>query len=159
MINSSQLHDEGLGLLTNRDWHFELLFGTFREIKIEATGKDLQFAHFVQNGNLLVMNADMEAAQALGVVRSLLKANQPQFSGITTLDPAIFPRYFVKICCGHSIRLVNGLRNLVSADEFRRLKDFMYIDSVEALNLFTQFVEGLKHKEIEDLWTHKEMSD
>ncbi|KAJ6625162.1 hypothetical protein B0H10DRAFT_2186338 [Mycena sp. CBHHK59/15] len=121
---------------------FELLFDTFSEIKIEATGKDLQFQCFVQNGNLLVMNADMEATQALGVVCSILKINQPQFSGITTLDPAIFAMYFIKICCGHSIW------SLVSAEDFRRLKDFMFINSAESLKSFMQFVEDLGVKKI-----------
>ncbi|KAJ6555917.1 hypothetical protein B0H19DRAFT_1262049 [Mycena capillaripes] len=93
---------------------FELLFDTFREIKIEATGKDLRLARFVQNGNLLVMNADMEAAQAVGAAHSLLKTNQPQFSGITTLDPAVFGTFFIKICCGHSIRPFNGFKSLIS---------------------------------------------
>ncbi|KAJ7019065.1 hypothetical protein C8F04DRAFT_1276706 [Mycena alexandri] len=83
---------------------FELLFDTLREIKVEATGKDLEFKRFTRNGHILVMNADMEAAQALGAARSLLKTDQPQFSGITTLDPAIFATYFIKLCCGHSIR-------------------------------------------------------
>ncbi|KAJ7506425.1 hypothetical protein B0H11DRAFT_2327537 [Mycena galericulata] len=88
---------------SNTDF-FELLFDTFRQLKIEATGKDLQFSRFMEGGNLLVMNADMEAAQALGAARSILRTNQPQFSGITTVDPAIFATYFIKICSGHSIR-------------------------------------------------------
>ncbi|KAJ7712276.1 hypothetical protein B0H16DRAFT_1342718, partial [Mycena metata] len=138
---------------------FELLFDTLREIKVEATGKDLEFKHFTRNGHTLVMNADMEAAQALGAARSLLKTNQPQFSGITTLDPAIFATYFIKLCCGHSIRPVNDFKCLVTPEEFRRLQDFMHIDSVKALHSFTVFVEGLGVKEIRDWWAHKEMSD
>ncbi|KAJ7438260.1 hypothetical protein B0H11DRAFT_2293918 [Mycena galericulata] len=143
---------------SNTDF-FELLFDTFRQLKIEATGKDLQFSRFMEGGNLLVMNADMEAAQALGAARSILRTNQPQFSGITTVDPAIFATYFIKICSGHSIRPVNEFKSLVSADDFRRLKDFMSIDSVESLHSFTQFVKDLGVKKIQDWWSHKEMSD
>ncbi|KAJ7501992.1 hypothetical protein B0H11DRAFT_1713084, partial [Mycena galericulata] len=50
-------------------------------------------------------------------------------------------------------------KSLVSADDFRRLKDFMSIDSVESLRSFTQFVKDLGVKKIQDWWSHKEMSD
>lgn len=85
---------------------FELLFDIFREIKLEATGKDVAFARFMPNGNLLVMNADMEAAQALGAARSFMKINVPSFSGITTLDPHLFATFFIKFCCSHAKRCV-----------------------------------------------------
>ncbi|KAJ6597850.1 hypothetical protein B0H10DRAFT_2231979 [Mycena sp. CBHHK59/15] len=115
---------------------FELLFDMFREIKIEATGRDIEFARFMPNGNLLVMNADMEAAQALGAARSFMKTNIPSFSGITTLDPHIFATFFVKFCSGHAKSPLQDFKSLVSADGFKRLKAFMYIDSVEELNSF-----------------------
>ncbi|KAJ6624124.1 hypothetical protein B0H10DRAFT_2325962 [Mycena sp. CBHHK59/15] len=73
---------------------FELLFDMFRKIKIEATGKDIGFACFMPNGNLLVMNTDMEAAQALRAARSFMKTNNPSFSGRTTLDPHLFATFF-----------------------------------------------------------------
>ncbi|KAJ7019061.1 hypothetical protein C8F04DRAFT_976187, partial [Mycena alexandri] len=50
-------------------------------------------------------------------------------------------------------------KSLVTPEEFRRLQDFMHIDSVEALHSFTMFVEGLGVKKICDWWAHKEMSD
>ncbi|KAJ6590288.1 hypothetical protein B0H10DRAFT_2332246 [Mycena sp. CBHHK59/15] len=73
---------------------FELLFDMFREIKLELTGRDIAFARFMEDGNLLVMNADMEAAQALGAALSLMKTNVPSFSGITTIDPHVFATFF-----------------------------------------------------------------
>ncbi|KAJ7467723.1 hypothetical protein FB451DRAFT_1483249 [Mycena latifolia] len=138
---------------------FELLFDIFREIKIEATGKDIGFARFMPNGNLLVMNADMEAAQALGAPRSFMKTNVPSFSGITTLDPHLFATFFIKFCSSHAKRPLREFQSLVSAEDFGRLKDFMYIDSTESLRSFSEFIDGLAPKKIRDWWAHKEMND
>ncbi|KAJ7939089.1 hypothetical protein B0H13DRAFT_1850825 [Mycena leptocephala] len=99
---------------------FEFLFDTFREIKIETTGKDLQFARFVQREP---------------------PRHERGYGGRTGARP------------------VNGFKKLVSPEQFRRLKDFMHNDSVEALRSFTQFVEGLEHQEIRNWWAHKEMRD
>lgn len=146
------------------------------------------------NGNLLVMNADMEAAQVLGAARSFMKTNIPSFSGITTLDPQLFATYFIKFCASHAkrcvsfilgnfignlvpIRPLNDFKSLVSADDFLRLKEFMYIDSPESLKSFSEFIDGLGVKKIHgmcgsvnilysfsiscslDWWAHKEMND
>ncbi|KAJ6549551.1 hypothetical protein DFH09DRAFT_1086796 [Mycena vulgaris] len=113
------------------------------EIKIEATGKDIAFARFMPNGYLIVMNADMEAAQALGAARSFMKTNVPSFSGITTLEPHPLPEF----------------RSLVSTEDYRRLKDFLHIDSVELLRAFADFIRGLGVKKTQDWWAHKEMND
>ncbi|KAJ7675923.1 hypothetical protein DFH06DRAFT_1466676 [Mycena polygramma] len=140
---------------------FERLFDIFREIKTEATGKDIRFARFMPNGNLLVMNADMEAAQVLGAARSILKTNVPSFSGITTLDPQLFATFFVKFCAGHAQRPIPDFKGLVSSDEYNRIKDFRYIDSPEALASYSQFIAGLGAgaKKVKDWWAHKEMND
>ncbi|KAJ6614357.1 hypothetical protein B0H10DRAFT_2436006 [Mycena sp. CBHHK59/15] len=138
---------------------FELLFDMFHEIKIEATGKDIGFARFMPNGNLLVMNADMEAAQDLGAARSFMKTNNPSFSGIITLDPHLFATFFIKFCSTHANRPLPEFKALISADEYKQLKDFMYIDSTEALGSFSQFIGGLGVKKIQDWWAHKEMND
>ncbi|KAJ6543436.1 hypothetical protein DFH09DRAFT_1282498 [Mycena vulgaris] len=130
---------------------FELLFDIFREIKIEATGKDIAFARFMPNGNLLVMNADIEAAQALGAARSFMKTNVPSFSGITTLDPQLFTTYFIKFCCSHAQRPLPEFRSLVSTEDYRRLKDFLHIDSVESLRAFADFIRGLCVKKIQEM--------
>ncbi|KAJ6620468.1 hypothetical protein B0H10DRAFT_2215985 [Mycena sp. CBHHK59/15] len=101
----------------------ELLFDMFREIKIEATGRDIGFAHFMPFGNLLVMNADMEAAQALRAARSFMKTNIPSFSSITTLDPHLFATFFIKFCGSHAKCPLPDFKSLISADDFKRLKD------------------------------------
>ncbi|KAJ7144653.1 hypothetical protein C8R44DRAFT_974048 [Mycena epipterygia] len=128
-------------------------------IKIEATGWDIGFARFMPNGNLLVMNADMEAAQALGAARSFMKTNIPSFSEITTLDPHVFATFFIKFCSSHAKRPLQDFKSLVSADDFKRLKEFMYIDSVKMLNSFSKFINGLGVKKIQDWWAHKKMND
>ncbi|KAJ7233391.1 hypothetical protein B0H12DRAFT_1028556 [Mycena haematopus] len=53
---------------------------------------------------------------------------------------------------------VLDFRSLVSAQDFQRLKDFIYIDSAEAFEEFSQFVQNLGVKKIQDWWDHKEMS-
>ncbi|KAJ7451197.1 hypothetical protein B0H11DRAFT_2289039 [Mycena galericulata] len=138
---------------------FERLFDIFRDIKREATGLDIRFARFMPNGNLLVMNADMEAAQTLGAALSFMKTNVPSFSGITTLDPQVFATFFIKFCGGHAMRPVNDFKSLISAENFTRLKEFMHIDSVESLRSFSKFIDGLGVKKIQDWWAHKEMND
>jgi hypothetical protein len=58
---------------------------------------------FVRGGNLLVMNADMEAAQILGAARSVMKTNDPEYSGIPNDTPAsVAATYFVKVCYHHT---------------------------------------------------------
>ncbi|KAJ7210287.1 hypothetical protein C8J57DRAFT_1257203 [Mycena rebaudengoi] len=142
---------------------FEKLFDIFREVKMEATGRDIGFARFMPNGNLLVMNADMEAAQALGAARSFLKTNISSFSGITTLDPQVFATFFIKFAApmprGSDFCPLQDFKSLISAADFKRLRDFMYIDSVEGLHSFSQFINNLSMVYGPDWWTHKEMND
>jgi hypothetical protein len=65
--------------------------------------------------------------------------------------------------------------SLVSSEDYKRLKDFMYIDSVESLKSFSDFIAGLGVKKIQGKscrhffipvdpsclywWAHKEMND
>ncbi|KAJ7241319.1 hypothetical protein B0H12DRAFT_968339, partial [Mycena haematopus] len=50
-------------------------------------------------------------------------------------------------------------KGLVTPAQYERLMDFMYIDSKESLDAFSEFVKSLKIKKIQDWWNHKEMSD
>ncbi|KAK6969467.1 hypothetical protein R3P38DRAFT_3298357 [Favolaschia claudopus] len=120
----------------------EWIFDTLRELKRQVTGKDLRFKCFVQDGNLLVMIVDIEAAQILGTSRSLLNTNQPKYSGIYTEDLAEFATYFVKLC---SVHVLCGIK------DFRG----MHLKSHDAGVEFTQFVAGLGIKKISDSWGHK----
>ncbi|KAK7058087.1 hypothetical protein R3P38DRAFT_3342182 [Favolaschia claudopus] len=129
---------------TNRETTdvFEWIFDTLRELKR-------------QDGNLLVMVVDMEAAQILGASRSLLKTNQPKYSGIHTEDPAEFATYFVKLCSVHVLRGINDFRGMVSEADFRRLQNVQHLESHDAVVEFTQFVAALGIKKISDWWGHK----
>ncbi|KAF7326552.1 hypothetical protein MVEN_02608400 [Mycena venus] len=139
---------------------FEILFDELQEIKKCITGKVLGMKRFVSGGNLLVMNADMEAAQVLGAARSIMKTNEPEYSGIPNDMPASeAATYFVKVCCRHSKEAIHDFKGLVTPAQYERLSDFMYIDSKERLNDFSKFVKGLGVKKIQDWWAHKEMSD
>ncbi|KAJ6573319.1 hypothetical protein B0H10DRAFT_1964097 [Mycena sp. CBHHK59/15] len=118
---------------------FELLFDMFREIKLELTGRDIAFARFMEDGNLLT--------------------NVPSFSGITTIDPHVFATFFIKFCATHAKRPLPDFKSLISAKDYLCLKDFMYIKSVADLRSFSQFISDLSVKKMQDWWAHKEMGD
>ncbi|KAJ7216156.1 hypothetical protein C8J57DRAFT_1600151 [Mycena rebaudengoi] len=82
---------------------FEQLFDELQCVKLQVTGKPMALKRFVRGGNLDVMNADMDAAQILGICRSVMKHNDPVYSGIPSDTPPhkIAP-YFVKICWRHA---------------------------------------------------------
>ncbi|KAJ7204582.1 hypothetical protein C8J57DRAFT_382857 [Mycena rebaudengoi] len=139
---------------------FEILFDEVQKIKKEITGKVLGLKRFVRGGNLLVMNADMEAAQVLGAARSVMKTNDPEYSDIPSDTPAsVAATYFVKVCYRHSKEAIHDFKGMVTPADYARLMDFMYIDSKDKLEEFSKFVKDLGVKKIQDWWAHKEMSD
>ncbi|KAF7367098.1 hypothetical protein MSAN_00969300 [Mycena sanguinolenta] len=101
----------------------------------------------------------MESAQVLGAARSFFKNNIPEISGLSDDTPPeqVAPE-FIKLCVTHAKRAVLGFRKLVSEDDFNRLMDFVYIDSPEKLEEFSEFVRRLGVKEIQDWWDHKALS-
>ncbi|KAJ7264262.1 hypothetical protein C8J57DRAFT_1718701 [Mycena rebaudengoi] len=139
---------------------FELLFDELQRVKLMVTGKPLPLKAFVPGGNLLVTNVDMDAAQVIGLCRSVMKHNDPNYSGIPNdTPPELVAPYFIKICWRHGKEPVHDFRALVSLGDFDRLMDFVYIDSKESLHAFSSFVYGLKIKKITDWWKHKEMHE
>ncbi|KAJ7774537.1 hypothetical protein DFH07DRAFT_952250 [Mycena maculata] len=139
---------------------FEELFDELQRVKLLVTGKPIGLKKFVPGGNLLVMNADMDGAQILGICRSVMKFNVPAYSGIPNdTPPAKIAPYFVKICWRHSKEPVHNFRSLVSAAEHTRLLDFVYIGSKETLDAFSKFVYRLGIEKITDWWAHKEMHE
>ncbi|KAJ7291881.1 hypothetical protein C8J57DRAFT_1588616 [Mycena rebaudengoi] len=139
---------------------FEIFFDELQRVKLNITGKPLPFKVFVRGGNLLVTNVDMDAAQVLGLCRSVMKYNNPAYSGIPNDTPPekVAPR-FIKVCWRHGKEPVHDFKSLVSPVQFARLMDFTYIDSKESLDRFSSFVYDLKIKKISDWWRHKEMHE
>lgn len=86
--------------------HYTRLFDELQGCVLRLTGRPLAFKRLTPGGNLLCMNADMEAAQVLGVGRSFMRTNQPGYSGITTSKSEELVQYFVRVCLTHSKRLV-----------------------------------------------------
>ncbi|KAJ7746136.1 hypothetical protein DFH07DRAFT_1063038 [Mycena maculata] len=139
---------------------YEVLFDELQRVKKLITDKVLGFKRFVRGGNLLVMNADMEAAQVLGAARSIMKTNDPEYSSIPNdTSPSEAATYFVKICYRHSKEAIHDFKGMVTPAQYERLMDFMYLDSKEHLNEFSKFVKDLGIKKIQDWWAHKEISD
>ncbi|KAJ7862394.1 hypothetical protein B0H14DRAFT_2575464 [Mycena olivaceomarginata] len=140
--------------------YYEILFDELQRIKLQITKKVLRFKRFVPGGNLLAMNVDMEAAQVLGAARSILKTNQPEYRGIPRdTSPAEAATYFVKLCYRHSKEAIHDFKPLVTPAQYERLMTFMYIDSKERLDEFSQCEDYLTLGVISDWWAHKEMSD
>ncbi|KAJ7166137.1 hypothetical protein C8R46DRAFT_997239 [Mycena filopes] len=139
---------------------FEFFFDELQRVKLLVTGKPIPLKAFVRGGNLLVTNVDMDAPQVLGLCKAVMKYNDPEYSGIPhDTPPEKVAPHFVKICWRHGKEPVHDFRALVSAAEFSRLMNFVYIDSKESLDAFSTFVYGLKVKKITDWWKHKEMHE
>ncbi|KAJ7626230.1 hypothetical protein B0H17DRAFT_563566 [Mycena rosella] len=89
-----------------------------------------------------------------------MKHNDPEYSGIPNDTPASeAATYFVKICYRHSKAAILDFKGMVTPAQYDHLMNFMYIDSKESLDEFSDFVKKLGVKKIQDWWTHKEMSD
>ncbi|KAJ7025077.1 hypothetical protein C8F04DRAFT_1301207, partial [Mycena alexandri] len=139
---------------------FELLFDELQRVKLMVTGKPIALKAFVRGGNLLVTNVDMDAPQVIGLCRSVMKYNDPEYSGIPAdTPPEKVAPYFIKVCWRHGKEPIHDFRSLVSTADFNRLMNFVYIDSKESLDEFSVFVYGLKVKKISDWWKHKEMHE
>ncbi|KAG6825944.1 hypothetical protein H0H92_001763 [Tricholoma furcatifolium] len=139
--------------------HFVLLFDELQCLTELHTGFKIRFKRFTPGGNLLVMNADMEAAQILAAGISFLGTNDLLHSGITTEDPKEFVQYFVRVCLTHRKRAVLDFKSAVSTEDYQRLLNFPYLESEKDLDDFTLFVKNLKIKKIEDWWKHKIQSE
>ncbi|KAJ7466644.1 hypothetical protein B0H11DRAFT_1869800 [Mycena galericulata] len=139
---------------------FEQLFVELQHVKLMVTGKPIALKKFVRDGNLDVMNVDMDGAQVIGFCRSVMKYNDPKYSGIPNNTPPekIAPE-FIKLCWRHGKEPINDFESLVSAEQFVRIKDVFYIDSKESLAEFSSFLYGLGIKKITDWWKHKEIHE
>ena len=84
--------------------YYTILFDELQELTLRLTGKPLRFKRFSPGGNLLCMNADMEAAQILGAGRSFMKTNDSAYSGIVVKSPEELLPFFVRVCLTHSKR-------------------------------------------------------
>ncbi|KAJ7085596.1 hypothetical protein C8R44DRAFT_893883 [Mycena epipterygia] len=115
-----------------------------KSVKLQLTGKPVAFKCFVAGGNILAMNSDMEAAQVLGAARSFLKMNDPKYSQLSNDTPGeqVAPE-IIKLCTTHAKRAVLDFKSLVSREDYDCLMDFVYIDSAEKLEDFSNFVRGL----------------
>ncbi|KAJ7714453.1 hypothetical protein B0H14DRAFT_3901770 [Mycena olivaceomarginata] len=139
---------------------FEKVFDELQRVKLLVTHKPMPLRPFVPGGNLDVMNADMDGAQILGICRSIMKHNVPEYSGIPNdTPPEQVAQYFVKVCWRHAKEPVHDFRSLVSPSDYARLLDFVYIDTKESLADFSAFVSSLGVKKIQDWWAHKEMHE
>jgi hypothetical protein len=84
--------------------HYRRLFDELQSQILALTDKPLRFQQFSQDGNLLCMGADMEAAQVLGAAQSILATCNVEISGINITTPEELLPYFVRVCLTHSKR-------------------------------------------------------
>ncbi|KAK6978061.1 hypothetical protein R3P38DRAFT_3120609 [Favolaschia claudopus] len=139
---------------------FERLFDELQGMKLDLTGKPFGFKRLVPGGNLIALNSDMDGAQVLGAARSFLKTSDPEFSGISRDTPGEeFAPEIIKLCVTHAKRGALDLKSHVSAEDHRRIMDFVNINSVDTLKEFDKFICSLKCKKVQDWWDHKLMSE
>ncbi|KAK6992570.1 hypothetical protein R3P38DRAFT_3084685 [Favolaschia claudopus] len=139
---------------------FERLFDELQGMKLDLTGKPFGFKRLVPGGNLIALNSDMDGAQVLGAARSFLKTSDPEFSGISRDTPGEeFAPEIIKLCVTHAKRGALDLQSHVSAEDHRRIMDFVNINSVDSLKEFDDFIRSLKVKKVQDWWDHKLMSE
>ncbi|KAJ7869252.1 hypothetical protein B0H13DRAFT_1724442 [Mycena leptocephala] len=82
---------------------FKLLFDELQRVKLIVTGRPMPLKRFVKGGNIRVMNSDMDGAQVLGICCSVMKHNDPEYSGIPNDTPPEQVAWgFVKICRRHA---------------------------------------------------------
>ncbi|KAF8990949.1 hypothetical protein BDQ17DRAFT_1433438 [Cyathus striatus] len=94
------------------------------------------------------MNADLEAAQALGFGDSFISTNDPEYSGIpANTDSETILSYIFKGCHTHVKQAVNEFRHLVPHKDYQRLMNFPYMKK-EELPEFDMFIKSLKNKKI-----------
>jgi hypothetical protein len=84
--------------------HYERLFDELQILAKSLTGTPLLLKRLSPGGNLLCMNADMEAAQVLGAGKSIMKTHDPYFSNIHVDTAEELLPYFLRLCYTHSKR-------------------------------------------------------
>ena len=78
-----------------------LLFDELQWLTELHTGKPIDFKRFSPDGNILVMNVDMETAQILAAGITFLRTNNPDYRKISSTVPEEFVQYFVQVCLTH----------------------------------------------------------
>ncbi|KAJ7440415.1 hypothetical protein B0H11DRAFT_2353437 [Mycena galericulata] len=137
---------------------YEELFDELQRVKLTVTGRPIPLKRFVRGGNLLVTNVDMDGAQALAICRSVMKYNEPEYSGIPNdTPPEEIASEFIKLCWRHGKEPIHDFKSLVSAEQHARIRDVFYIDSKESLEEFSTFLYGLGIQKISDWWRHKQI--
>ncbi|KAF9481142.1 hypothetical protein BDN70DRAFT_976125 [Pholiota conissans] len=86
---------------------------------------------------------------------AFLPTNEPEYSGITTEDPAILVTYFIRLCYTHAKRGVLELKPHVSQDDYNRLINFVYLESEEQIQEFSTWIQGLEIPKVKAWWKHK----
>jgi hypothetical protein len=84
----------------NREY-YHMLFDEAQKSILSITSKPLRFKRLSRGGNLRAMGVDLEAAQVLGAGDSFLPTNQPEYSGIHTVDAEEIVQYFTRACFAH----------------------------------------------------------
>ncbi|KAJ7912742.1 hypothetical protein B0H13DRAFT_2659938 [Mycena leptocephala] len=105
---------------------FKQVFDELQRVKLMVTGRPMPLKKFVPGGNLHVMNSDMDAAQILGICRSVMKHNIPEHSGIPNNTPPekVAPE-FIKICWRHAKEPVHDFKALVTPSHGRQVDNWV----------------------------------
>ena len=149
--------------------YYTILFKKLQELMLRLMGKPLQFKRLSPDGNLLCINADMEATQVLGAAQLFIKTNNITYSKIDVLSPEELLPYFVQVCLTHSkwyVYILNQVvitlilnyassvldfKFLVTASEYQWILNFLYMKLQAELDNFILFINllGIKKRFIQ----------
>ncbi|KAJ7618793.1 hypothetical protein FB45DRAFT_932474 [Roridomyces roridus] len=139
---------------------FQFVWEEFMSLVKRLTNQSLTFTALHRGGTLLGVNADMEAAPLLGMADALLQTINIPSVAEQIKTPAGVIKKTVRACYSHVKRGLPDLSHL-SLEDRDRIKNFMYIETVEEVEVFKVWIRTVADPTgiILRWWEHKEMHE
>ncbi|THU76183.1 hypothetical protein K435DRAFT_705395, partial [Dendrothele bispora CBS 962.96] len=118
---------------------YKCVFDGFQDIVQLLTGQPLRFRALAKDGNLHGMGSDMELAELQAAGESFIRINEPVHSGLHSPTALDIMERISRICHVHCKRGVENLKSEVSEEDYRRLMEFMYLESEAEIKSFTEW--------------------
>ncbi|KAF8909313.1 hypothetical protein CPB84DRAFT_1703009 [Gymnopilus junonius] len=134
---------------------YKTIFDELQRVTFLLTGKHLRLKRLSKDGTLISIGVDLELAQALGAGDSFLPTNEPEFSGIHAMTAEELIEYFIHACYTHATRGVEDLKPHVTDEQFSRLRNFLYMETKEEVDKFSEWIKSLNIPKVQAWWDHK----
>ncbi|KAF8175111.1 hypothetical protein BJ912DRAFT_1075466 [Pholiota molesta] len=138
---------------------YKTIFDELRRVTRVVTGKELKLKRLSKDGTLVSIGVDMELAQVLGAADSFLPTNDRGYSNIDAETPEELVPYFVRLCYTHTKRGIHDLQGSVTDEDYKRLINFMYLETKEEIDEFSNWIPTLKNPKVQAWWNHKVNND